>query len=105
VKNNDRLSKKDIAELIKPRLNEIKQKYFISNIRLFGSFINGKQNKESDVDFLVDFSSPISIFKHVNLIYELEGLVGRKVDAVSIKALKPLMKEQIVKDAIDLEKL
>jgi predicted nucleotidyltransferase len=48
---------------IENKLKQVKpfleQKYFVSKIGYFGSFSNGTQTKDSDVDVLVEFKKPL----------------------------------------------
>lgn len=80
----------------------ILEKYKVKNIALFGSYQKNEHTPASDIDFLVEFSEPISIFKHVNLIYELESLFGKKVEVVTKNTLKPRIKDTILKEAMQL---
>ena len=72
------------------------------NLRLFGSAARGEEGPESDLDFLVDFAPDRSLVDHVALKQELEDLLGREVDVVSERALHPLMKDEICREAVVL---
>lgn len=61
---------------------------------IFGSFGRGQQREDSDVDILVDFQKPIGI-EFIDLADELEKLLHRKVDLVSLKGIKPIYYQQI----------
>ncbi len=102
--NRSKMTKEDIVKIIHEN-REILEKYKIKEINLFGSFVRGEENENSDIDFLVEFKTPISIFKHVHLMNELGEIFMRKVEVVSFKALKPLIKENILKEAMRIEKL
>jgi len=94
-------TKEDITKTMN-RKRDILKKYGIRKISLFGSYIRNEQKDSSDIDFLVEFESPISIFQHVHLMNELEQLFGRKVEVVSVKALKPILRENILKEAVEV---
>ena len=81
----------EIKELISSHKDEIHKEYKIMNIGIFGSYVRNEQNEESDLDILVEFDEPISMFKFVELEYYLEELIGIKIDLVSKKALKPVI--------------
>ena len=76
----------------------IADKFFVSKIGIFGSVVRGEQKRSSDVDILVEFSKPISLFKFLELEELLTGLIGQKVDLVSRKALKPHIGENILQE-------
>jgi len=81
---------------LKPLLS---QKYHIKQIGYFGSFATGNANENSDIDILVDFDSPIGwdFFDVEDLLAEHLKL---KIDLVSMKAIKPQLKDNILKQVI-----
>ena len=90
---------KQISNIISKNKEELRRKYKISRIGIFGSFSRNEATKESDVDILVEFSEPIGL-DFVLLAEELEFLLGNKVDLVSSKAVKPRLKKYIEEDLI-----
>lgn len=88
-----------ILNIISKNKEELKRKYNISRIGIFGSFSRNEATKESDVDILVEFSEPIGL-DFVLLADELELLLGNKVDLVSSKAVKPKLKKYIEEELI-----
>ncbi len=81
---------------------EPKQRYGVKSIGIFGSFVRGEARKTSDVDILVEFERPISLFKFLELEEYLANLIGRKVDLVSKKALKPHIGRHILKEVVSV---
>lgn len=70
---------------IKP---ELKRKFFVSSIGLFGSVVRDDFSPEkSDIDIIVDFSKPIGV-EFIDLAEYLETIFKRKVDLVSKKGIK-----------------
>lgn len=67
---------------------------------IFGSVAKGKQSKASDIDILVEFTKPVSYFKFLDLEDSLSKLLKQKADLVTKDALKPRMKNQVLKEAI-----
>jgi predicted nucleotidyltransferase len=65
---------------------------------LFGSAVRGEMKKRSDIDILVKLKKGKSLFDFVGLKLELEEKLGRKVDLVSYGAIKPRLKDIILKD-------
>lgn len=61
----------------------MERQYHVKEIGIFGSYVQGKLTKRSDVDILVDFSHTISALRICRLKDELTQLLGRKVDLVS----------------------
>jgi predicted nucleotidyltransferase len=79
---------------------ELEDEYFVKDIGLFGSYIKGKQDKGSDLDILVEFSKPISLFTFTRLQRYLSQLLGVEVDLVMRKALKPRIGERILSEVV-----
>ncbi len=79
---------------------ELQQKYFIKQIGIFGSYIRGQENIQSDLDILVEFYKPIDIFKFMELERVLSEKLNIKVDLVSKKALKPFIGKKILDEVI-----
>jgi len=55
---------------------------------VFGSVARGDDGAASDIDILVEFDNGSSLFDLLHLQQELEELLGRRVDVVSLAALK-----------------
>ena len=81
-------------------LPNLKERYPISYLALFGSVVRSDFNPEtSDVDILVDFEGEIG-WEFFDLQEELQGILGRKVDLVCRDALKPHYWE-VIKDEVE----
>jgi hypothetical protein len=73
------------------------KRYGVKSLALFGSAARNKMRKRSDVDVLVQFDKP-TWANYIGLKFYLEDLLGREVDLVTPKALKPAVKPFIEKD-------
>ncbi|MDM7935025.1 MAG: nucleotidyltransferase family protein [Methanothrix sp.] len=89
-----------IREIIKKHKKELNERYGVREIGIFGSFVRGEEKEDSDVDLLVEFERPIGLFKFLELEEHLSSLIGRKVDLVSKKALKPHIGRHILDEAV-----
>ncbi len=74
----------------------------IQNVRLFGSMIGNKATANSDVDLLVDVPVGRSALALGGLLMDLQDLLGRRVDLVTEAALHPVIRSQVLKQAIPL---
>jgi hypothetical protein len=79
---------------------ELRKKFKVKSIGVFGSYARGEQKSGSDIDVLVEFEEPIGLFEFMDLEMYLSRLLGVKVDLVSKKALKPYIGERILKEVI-----
>ena len=89
-------SVKQILTQLKP---ELKQKYFVNTIGLFGSIVRDDFTEKSDVDIIVDFSKPIGI-EFIDLADYIESKLSKKVDLVSRNGVKAKYLHQIESEII-----
>jgi len=95
------LEKEDILTLLREYKNYFRERFGVREIGLFGSFAKGEQTKNSDIDILIEVEKGrMSLISYMKLKLFLEELLGRKVDLVTKKSLKPELKENVLKDAI-----
>ena len=79
-------------QLIKPQLQ---REYAVKKVGLFGSFADGTYTEESDVDILVEFERPVG-WQFFSLEKYLERTLNRKIDLVTVNALKEQFKPVIL---------
>ena len=68
-------------------------------IAVFGSILRGALEPTSDIDFLVDFEADYSLRDHIRLAQGLRELLGRPVEVVDRRALRPELRETITREA------
>jgi len=83
------MSTGEIVSVLQEHKIEFRTKFAVKSLALFGSVARNEQNKDSDVDLLVDFISPPGFDGYMDLKFRLEELLGRSVDLVMKKALRP----------------
>ena len=89
-----------IRSILAEHREELKKKYKVKNIGIFGSYVKGKEAKESDVDILVEFTENIGLLEFIGLEYYLSDLIGVKVDLVMKTALRPRIGKRILKEVV-----
>ena len=77
-------------------------KYGASNVRVFGSVVQGTADKDSDIDFLVDMEKGRSLFDLGGLLIELQQLLKRSVDVITPAGLRPRIRERVLGEAVAL---
>ena len=91
------LTKEHILEMLQNNKAAIKA-FGVKRIGLFGSYLQGIQNSESDIDILVEFKTGQKSFDHyMDLKFFLEKLFGCKVDLIIKESIKPDLKDRILK--------
>jgi hypothetical protein len=77
-------------------------KHGARNVRIFGSVARGEADQHSDVDFLVEMEPGRSLFDLGGLQYDLEALLGCRVDVVTERGLKARMRSRVLREAVPL---
>ena len=78
----------NIIDILRRRDREIKERFQVKRIGLFGSFARGEETDTSDVDIMVEFEQP-TFDNFMKLAFFLEDLLGRKVELVTPDSLSP----------------
>lgn len=87
-------------EILKKHEDTIKKKFGVKKIGVFGSSVREDAYERSDIDILVELRKSVDYFEFLDLQYYLEDLFNRKVDLVTPDALKPFIKERILKKVV-----
>jgi hypothetical protein len=83
------------------KLAELCRRYQVRELAVFGSAARGEMRPDSDVDLLVEFlpEAEIGLLEHAGLMLDLSELLGRRVDLVSKRGLKALIRDSIIREA------
>ena len=89
-------------ETLRNQLPSLAEQYNVATLEVFGSYVRHEQRKDSDLDILVTFSKPPSLFKFVRLENHLSDTLGVKVDLVMKDSLKPAIGKNILREAVSV---
>jgi predicted nucleotidyltransferase len=92
-------SRDDVLATLRSLKPELVRRFGVREISLFGSFARGDETAASDVDILVDVNPAIGL-EFVSLAAFLEKALGRRVDLVSTRALRPCHRDAIGPEAL-----
>jgi predicted nucleotidyltransferase len=91
----------DVLALLREHEPEIKKRFGVATIGIFGSFIRGEERPDSDVDVLVTFRKGEETFNnYMGCKFYLEDLFGRKVDLVMKDAVKKRLRPYILGEVV-----
>jgi predicted nucleotidyltransferase len=90
----------DILTVLRTALPELRQRWPIRSLALFGSVARGDAGPASDLDVLVDFEHPVTLSAFLALEDALANLTARRVDLVSAGALKPHIGQRVRAEAV-----
>lgn len=93
-----------ILRTLRAHLPELRERYGVKSLGVFGSYVRGEQRKRSDLDILVEFEDEAwpGLFEFIGLQQDLSDLVGVKVDLVEKKGLKPYIGRRILEEVFYL---
>lgn len=83
------------------KLGDLCRRYRVRELSVFGSAARGEMRADSDIDLLVEFlpDAEIDLVDHAGLMLDLSHLLNRRVDLVSKKGLKPLIRDSVLEQA------
>ena len=90
-----------LRELNQNALAAICARYGVTELSVFGSAARGELRDDSDIDLLAEFDEgrSVTLFTLIDLQTELAALLGRAVDLVPKRGLKPLVRERVLTEA------
>ena len=91
-----------IEYVVRQKRNEIlriAERHGAYNVRVFGSVARGEAGPDSDVDLLIDAGEKVSPWFPGGLVNDLEELLGRRVDVVEEVALRPELRQYVLREA------
>lgn len=89
-------------DALKPQVLEVASRHGASNLMVFGSISTGHEHALSDLDLLVDLPEEQSLLGLISLRQDLEDLLGCPVDVTETETLHPLIRAQILEQALAL---
>jgi uncharacterized protein len=93
--------KRDAAvDILSRHRHEMRQRFGVKSLALFGSVARDEAGPASDIDLLVEFRETPGLSEYMALKFWLEELLGRRVDLVMKGALKPWARPVVEAEAV-----
>jgi uncharacterized protein with HEPN domain/predicted nucleotidyltransferase len=90
---------------LRSQLPELREKYHVKSLGVFGSFVRNEQKPRSDLDVLVEFDEAADLISDFFRLQEyLSELLGVNIDLVENGHLKPYIGKRILREVIWLQK-
>ena len=90
----------EVLTILRAHYDELREKFGVQSLRLFGSVVRGEGRSGSDIDVLVDFGGPAGFNQYMDLLFYLEDLLGERVDLVTIRGLRKELRLNIEREAV-----
>ena len=94
------MKRDEILKILRAHRDELRKQFGVKSLAVFGSVARGEAGPDSDVDILVEFEGRATFDRYMGLKFFLEDLLGRRVDLVTRKALKPRLRPYVEQEAI-----
>lgn len=96
------MTRAEVLSLLRSRKAQLTERFGVRSLALFGSAARNEARTDSDIDVLVAFEGPATSTRYFGLQFALEDLLGRRVDLVTEKALRPELRARVENEAIDV---
>jgi predicted nucleotidyltransferase len=87
---------------IKSVVLPILRRHGVTRAGIFGSCARGDMTIDSDIDILVEISSDIGLLDYIRIKLEIEEALGQEVDLVEYDTIKPLLKDRILSEQVQI---
>lgn len=93
------MKRDEVVKILSEHSGELRARYGVSRLSLFGSVARDEAGPESDVDLLVEFSRPIGL-RFFELQEHIEALLHCRVDLGTPQSLKPRIRERVLLESL-----
>jgi len=93
------MEREKVLRLLRSALPDLRE-LGVGSLAVFGSTARDELTLESDVDILIDFQEVATFDRYMEAKFLLEEVLGRSVDLVTPRALKPRMRHSFEREAI-----
>ncbi len=90
----------NIIKIFDAHNTELKKRFSVESLSIFGSVMKGTARPDSDIDIIVKYKKTPGLFGFIDLKHYLESIIGRSVDLVTENALKKQLRNKIMKEAV-----
>lgn len=89
----------EILQILRENMSELSSRYKVRSLGIFGSYVRGESDEESDIDLLVELEDEsMTLMEFIALENHLSDLLGAKVDLVEKNVLKPAIGRHILEE-------
>lgn len=94
-------TRQEYVDIIKSHADELRSRFGITSLMLFGSVARNEHHEGSDVDLFV--TMPPKLMNHIAAAQYLKELLGNDVDLIQEhRHMRPFFREQIERDGITI---
>jgi uncharacterized protein len=90
----------EIQQLLQTHRDLLQAQFRVSEMSIFGSYARGQQTPSSDLDLLIDYDRPPTLWMLAQLRDYLSEMLEMRVDVVTQKGLKPRIRDRVLGEAV-----
>lgn len=94
------MTRAGVLDLLRTHKPVMVDRFDVTELALFGSFARDAADDDSDIDVLVGFAGPATAKSYFGVQFYIEDLLGRAVDVVTTKGLRPEMRPHIDREKV-----
>lgn len=94
------MNRDEMLSLLQEHKATLVRRFGVTTLALFGSFARDQATEDSDIDLLIRFDGPTTPHCYFGVWFYLEDLIGRPIDLVTDKALRPELRPYVEREAI-----
>ena len=99
---NEAMNRDELLDTLRAHQETLTERFGVASLALFGSFARDQATDASDIDILVRFDGPATADVFFGTQFYLEDILGRRVDLVTDKALRPQFRPYVEREAVDV---
>ena len=96
------MKRDQVAAILEQHAPDLRQRFGVRSLALFGSVARDQAGATSDVDLIVEFDRPLGYLGFFALQDHLERLLGSKVDLGTRESLKPRLRARVLQELVDV---
>jgi uncharacterized protein len=97
------VTRQDVLNILAAHRAELRERFAVTSLALFGSSARDESTAESDVDLLVEFGRRVGLFHLMDTEEYIRQALGvKKVDLVLRRSVLPELKDEIFAEAVDV---
>jgi hypothetical protein len=97
------MRRQEVLDILTAHRSELRERFGVKSLALFGSVVRDEASDTSDVDLLVEFERPVGLFHLIGTEQHLARWLGaRKVDLVLRRSVVEELKANIFQEAMDV---
>jgi uncharacterized protein len=89
----------EIREMLRAHKEDLRERFAIVDLSIFGSVVRGEAHEKSDIDILLTFSEPVGLIRLIDAENYISDLLNAKADCIPSDEIRPELQQRIFSEA------